>query len=121
VRSSTLANLRNVAIVLALAGIVDVVPGGGTGANVALQFVSLAFLAAAAWIGSRLYREHRVALYSLGDRRRMVLYLAVGAATVLISASGRMMATGPGTVIWIVALALCVYAVFAVIWSARQD
>jgi type IV secretory pathway TrbD component len=119
-RSSTLSNLRNVAIVLALAGIVDVVPGGGTGADVALQFVSLAFLAAAAWIGSRLYREHRVALYSLGDRRRLVLYVALGAATVLISASGRMMASGPGTVVWIVALALCVYAVFAVIWSARQ-
>jgi hypothetical protein len=107
-------------IVLAIAGIVDVVPGGGTGANVAGQVVSLGFLAAAAWIGSRLYREHRVALYALGDRRRAILYVAVGAAIVLISASSRLMATGPGTVAWIVVLALCVYAVFAVVWSARQ-
>jgi len=85
-----------------------------------LQAASLAFLAVAAWIGSRLYREHRVAIYSLGDRRRAILYVAVGAIVVLLTANGRLMSTGPGTVVWVVALALCVYAVFAVIWSARQ-
>ncbi len=44
------ANLRNVAIVLALAALVALIPGGGTGANVAIQAVSLAFLASIAWV-----------------------------------------------------------------------
>jgi hypothetical protein len=119
-RAGALTNIRNVAIVLALAALVDLAPGGGTGADVVLQAASLAFLAAAAWIGSRLYREHRVALYSLGDRRRVILYVAIAGIVVLLAASSRLMSTGPGTVIWVVALALCIYAVFAVVWSARQ-
>jgi low temperature requirement protein LtrA len=119
-RPSVLRNLRNIAIVLALAAVVDLVPGGGAGANVALAALALAFLAIAAWIGSRLYREHRVALYSLGDRRRAILYVALGTIVVVLTASSRMMTSGPGTVAWIVLLALSVYAVFAVVWSARQ-
>jgi hypothetical protein len=112
--------VRNVAIVLILAALVVAVPGGGTGANVALQAVALVFLGAMAWVGSRLYREHRVAIYSLGDTRRTIAYVALGAATLVLSASGRLLNTGVGTIVWLVLLGACAYAVFAVIWSARQ-
>ncbi len=113
-------NVRNVAIVLIIAALVVLVPGGGTGANVALQTASLAFLASFAWIAFRLYREHRVALYSLGDSRRLILYAAVGTAAVVFTASHRMFATGAGTIAWIAVIGGCVYAVFAVVWSARK-
>lgn len=112
--------LRNVLIVLALAAVVDFAPGGGTGATVAIQAASLLFLAAAAWIGTRLYREHRVALYSLGDRRRAILYVAAGTVTVVLTASSRLFAHGPTAVVGILLIALCAYAVFTVLWSARR-
>jgi len=120
VRININPNVRNVAIVLIMALLVVLLPGGGTGANVALQAASLAFLATLAWVAFRLYREHRVALYSLGDSRRLILYAAVGVAAVVFTAGHRMFATGAGTIAWIALIGGCAYAVFAVIWSARK-
>jgi hypothetical protein len=113
-------NVRNVAIIFILAALVVLIPGGGTGANVTLQAASLAFLASISWVAFRLYREHRVALYSLGDSRRAILYVAVGVAAVVFTASHRMFATGAGSIAWIALIGGCAYAVFAVIWSARK-
>ena len=62
------------------------------------------FLAAIAWIASRLYREHRVSLYSLGDRKRLILYVAAGVATLTFTASGRLLDTGLGSIVWILLL-----------------
>ena len=65
------ANLRNIVIVLVLAGLVALLPGGGTGASVALQAVSLAFLGALAWIASITYRQRRPSStrWATGDGR----------------------------------------------------
>ena len=113
-------NLRNILIILAIAGLVMVLPGGGTAARVALQVVSLAFLAVIAWIAARMYREHRTTLYSLGDRRRAILYLAVGVATLTFTASPRLLVGGPGTLVWLLLIIGAAYAVFAVFRSARR-
>jgi hypothetical protein len=114
-------NLRNIIIVLALAALVMVLPGGGTAARVALQVVSLAFLAVIAWIAARMYREHRTTLYSLGDRRRAILYIAVGVATLTFTASPRLLGGGgPGTLVWLLLIIGAAYAVFAVFRAARR-
>jgi hypothetical protein len=112
--------VRNIAIVLAIAALVVLLPGGGTGASVAIQAVSLAFLASLAWIASRLYREHRVALYSLGDARRAVLYAAVAVAALTLTATSRLWNTGAGEIVWFALLGGAAYAAFAVIWAARK-
>ena len=113
-------NVRNVLIVLAIAALVVLVPGGGTGASVAIQAISLAFLAAIGWVASLMYRQHRTALYSLGDGRRAILYLAVGIATLTLTATSRLWQTGPGEVAWLALIGGAAYAVFAVVWSARK-
>jgi hypothetical protein len=113
-------NVRNIVIVLVIAGLVAVLPGGGTAAGVATQAVSLCFLATLAWIASRMYREHRVTLYSLGDRRRAILYVAVGVVVLTFSASSRLLATGPGTVVWLLLIAGAAFTVFSVFRSARE-
>jgi hypothetical protein len=113
-------NVRNVLIILVIAGLVLVLPGGGTAARVALQAVSLAFLASVAWIAARMYREHRMTLYALGDRRRAILYVAVGVATLTFSASNRLLHGGPGTVVWLLLIVGAAYAVFAVFRAARR-
>ncbi len=113
-------NVRNIAIIAAIAALVDLLPGGGTGASVAFAGVRLVFYGSLAWVASIMYREHKSALYSLGDGRRAILYgaLAVGALT--LTATSRLWQTSAGSVAWLVLIAAAVYAVFAVVWSARR-
>jgi hypothetical protein len=114
------STVRNVVIVLAIAALVALLPGGGTGATVALQAVYLAFLAMLWWFASIMYRQHRAALYSLGDGRRAILYGALGVAFLTLTGTSRLWASSAGTIVWCALLAGCAYAVFAVIWSARH-
>jgi hypothetical protein len=113
-------NVRNVLIVLGIAALVVLLPGGGKGANVAIQAVSLGFLAAIGWVAAIMYREHRATLYALGDARRATLYIAVGVAAVTLTATSRLWASPAGEIAWIALLAGAAYAVFQVIWSARK-
>ncbi|HZU61932.1 MAG TPA: hypothetical protein VE983_13265 [Solirubrobacteraceae bacterium] len=116
----SLSTVRNIAIILVLAALVVLVPGGGTGSNVAIQAVSLVFLATLVWFAATMYRQRRVWLYGLGDRRRAILYGALAVATLTLTATPRLWQTGAGSVVWLVLLAGAVYAVIAVVWAARQ-
>lgn len=113
-------NVRNIAIIVVLAAAVDGITAGQYAAGTAKQAISLGFLAAFAWIASRLYREHRTALYSLGNRRRTILYAAVALAILDLSAYNRLTATGFGTLVWIVLLAAAGYVVYAVYRSSKE-
>ncbi len=114
------SNIRNILIVLVIAALVVAIPGGGTGANVALQAASLVFLGALAWVASVMYRQHRTDLYSLGDGRRAALYAAVAVATVTLTATPRLWQTSAGSVAWLVLIGGAVYTAFAVLWAARK-
>jgi hypothetical protein len=113
-------NVRNVAIVLALAAVVAFAPGGGRGASVIVGAISLGFLAAVAWVASVLYRQHRSALYALGEGRRAALYAAIVVLAVTVTATPRLWATSAGSVAWLVLVGLSVYVCGAVLWSARK-
>ena len=118
--SISLEALRNIAIVMAIAALVAVIPGGGTGATVALQAVYLVFLATLGWFVALMYRQHRTSLYALGERRRALLYVAVAVAVVVLTGTTRMWETSAGQVLWLVLLGASVYAAAAVFWSARK-
>jgi hypothetical protein len=113
--------VRNVLIVLALAAIVGTLSGGVTAAHVAIQAVTIAFLGTLCWFASIMYRQHRSTLYSLGDGRRAVLYIALGVGTLTLTATSRMWSAGGAvSVAWLLLLGGAAYAVFAVLWSARK-
>jgi hypothetical protein len=116
----SLATARNIAIVLVIAALVAVLPGGGTGATVALQAVSLAFLATLGWFASVSYRQHRGTLYGLGDRRRAILYVASGVAAVTLTGTTKLWSTPAGSVAWLLLMGAAIYAAFAIFWSARK-
>lgn len=116
-----LATARNIVIVLALAAVVDIVPGGGTGAAVVVQAISLIFLGALAWVVAIMYREHRNALYSLGDVRRATLYGAGAVLAVTLTATSRLWGSALGSVAWLVLVAASLYAGGVVLWSARRS
>jgi hypothetical protein len=113
-----LQNVRNISIIVAIAAVVDIVPGGGQAANTAIQAVSLLFIATIGWFASLMYRQHRVALYSLGDKRRAALYASAGVLLLVLSALYRV--KGVSAVIAVVAAAVAVYTIFAIVWSARE-
>ncbi len=113
-------NVRNVVIVLALAALVVAIPGGGTGATIATQVVSLAFLASLGWFASIMYRQHRAELYALGDSRRATLYVAIGVGALTLTATARLWNTASGEIVWFVLLLGSVYAVVAVLVAARR-
>lgn len=114
------ATVRNVLIIVVLAAAVAFLPGGGSGAAIATQVLSLAFVGALGWFASIMYRQHRVALYSLGDRRRAILYVAVGVAVLTITASTRLWRTGGGIIVWFVLVGAAAYAVLAIVLTARR-
>jgi len=72
------------------------------------------------WFLALTYRERRVSLYALGDGRRALLYIALGVATLTLTATSRLLGSGAGSVAWLLLLAGSAYAVFAVLWSARK-
>ncbi|HEY1592047.1 MAG TPA: hypothetical protein VGF81_09665 [Solirubrobacteraceae bacterium] len=116
----SLATARNILIILAIAALVVLLPGGGTGASVALQALYLVFLATLGWFAMTMYRQHRTTLYSLGDRRRAILYAALVVAAVTLTGTSKLWQTGAGSVVWLVLIAGAVYAVAAIVWSARK-
>jgi drug/metabolite transporter (DMT)-like permease len=111
---------RNVLIILALAAVVMLVPGGGNASAAVLQALLIAMLCAIAWFGVRLYREHRSDIYALGDRNRGILYASAGLLALTVTATDRLWATGPGTIVWIALVALACYGVYYVFRVSRE-
>jgi hypothetical protein len=112
-------NVRNVAIVFALAAIVFVVPGGSSGADLVQAVLSLAITATIALIGARLYREYRVEIFSLDDHWRYVLYGSFAALIWCFAGTSKLWATGGGLLIWLVVAVAAVYGLIRV-WRAYR-
>lgn len=106
--------LRNVAIVAVLALGVAFVPGGGTAAETILAALFIGFLATIGFLGYRLYRQHQLTLLALPDRRRALLYAAVGAIALMIAGTDELLDTGGGTLVWIGVLAFAVLSIISV-------
>ena len=67
-----------------------------------------------AYLGLRLYREHRISLLSLGDRYRGLLYGALAVAAFALIARAEMWRTGLGELVWFVLIGAVVYALLVV-------
>jgi Kef-type K+ transport system membrane component KefB len=112
---------RNLAIVALVALAITVLPGGGPTLDIVLTIITIAFFAAIALLGLRLYREHHFTLDSLEQRERLVLYASIGLAFVTFAATQRLFgAGGLGAIGWIALLGLASYGVFWVYQSSRR-
>jgi hypothetical protein len=133
--SESLKNTRNVAIILVVAAAVYFIPGGGRVASTVEAVVWTAFAFGIAFLGLRMYREHHMTLYGLGDRYRGLLYGAVALAVFLYMVRSRMWYalqvrggelvqvhrwSGVGEFVWFVLAALVVYSLVAVYRHARS-
>lgn len=96
---------------------VALLPSGGNVAEAVLTALTMCLLAGIAWMVYTLSRENQLTIATLGDRRRAVLYGAVGVLVLLVAGSDRMFSTGGGTLLWIALLAASV----AAIWKVWMD
>lgn len=111
---------RNIGIIVALALVVWLVPGGGEGASLVTQILSAAFIVMIVLILSRLYRQFRGEIFGLGEQWRFALYAAVGAAVVTVAASSRLFASGAGTLLWFALIGAASYTVYLV-WQRYRS
>jgi hypothetical protein len=136
--SEQLKTARNVAIVLAIAAAVYFIPGGGTAANTFEAVLWAAFGLGIGYFGLRMYREHHVALFGLGDRHRGLLYGALALAVFAWMVRKRMWYAlklqqahglevvqvhrwgGLGELLWFVLVGLVVYALLTVYRYSRS-
>lgn len=114
-----LKTFRNIAILLAIAAAVYFIPGSGRATSSLEAALWVLFGAGFLLLGVRLYREHRVSLYSLGERHRALLYGALAVALFALEARARMWKTGIGELGWFVLVALVVYALMEVYRFSR--
>lgn len=111
--------VRNVLIILGIALVILVVPGGGNAAAFVTALLSTIFFAGLAWFCARLYREHRLTLDALTDRQRLVVYAAIGVVVLVATATSRLWGSGVGTAAWLVLIVGACYAVYAVYRASR--
>ena len=112
--------LRNAAIVALLALGVVALPGGGAAADF---FAALLFVLITVFLvlfAGRMYMENRVAIYSLGDRYRGLLYGALGVVVLTLAAGPRLFETGIGTVVWLALIGGAAYAMY-VVWRHQRE
>ena len=115
-----LQTLRNVAIILALAAVVDFLPGGGAAAATVMAALTLIFMAALAWFVYRLYREQQLTLSTLTDLQKAGLFGAVGGIALLIVAYDDFSSWGGGLLLWIALIAGCIGGIF-LIWRSATS
>jgi uncharacterized membrane protein len=107
-------------IVLLVALVITVIPGGGPALDGLLVILLLGFLVAIAMLGYRLYRDNRFTLDTLASRNRLVLYGSIGLAFLTFTGSQRLFDVGaPGVLAWFALLALCSYGVYWVYTQSR--
>jgi hypothetical protein len=111
---------RNVLIIVALGAVVGLLPGGGNTADFVTAVLSVAITVLIVFILGRFYVEHRVTLFSLGDRYRALLYGAVGVFVVAMVARPRLFDSGAGTLVWFAAIFGVVGALYAV-WQRHRS
>ncbi len=111
---------RNVAIIVLLALVVWLVPGGGEGAALINQLLSSIFIVLMALGCGMLYRNFRGEIFSLGDTWRFALYAAVGIAIVTVAATGRLFDTGAGAVLWFALIGGASYTLYLV-WQRHRS
>jgi hypothetical protein len=85
-----LKTVRNVAIVLAIAAAVFLLPGGGKAARTFESVLLIGFGVGFGYLGLRMYREYRVTLHGLDERHRAILYGSFALAGFLIAGYSRM-------------------------------
>ena len=102
-----------IGVVMLVALVIVILPGGGNALEVILTLLSIAFLAAIAFLGYRLYRQYSFDIETLEPNVRLALYASIGLAVITFVGTNRLFdAGGLGVLLWFALLALCSYGLY---------
>jgi hypothetical protein len=113
-------HIRNILIIVALAAIVWLVPGGDAASVTIANLLSVLFVGGLLFLAYRLYMENRDTIFGLEERQRGILYAAVALIAIALVATARMWdAGGLGAMVWLLMIGTGIYAIYAV-WRAHR-
>ena len=102
-----------IGVVMLVALVIVVLPGGGNALEVVLMLLSIALLAAIGFLGYRLYRQYSFDIETLEPNARLALYGSIGLAVITFVGTNRLFdAGGLGVLLWFALLALCSYGLY---------
>ena len=114
-------NIRNILIIVGLALVVWLLPGGDAGSNTIYNLLTVLLTAGLLFFGYRLYMEHRATIFGLGDQQRAILYGAIALAAFTIVATSRLWNEGGlGALIWFGLISLAAWGMYRV-WRAYSE
>jgi hypothetical protein len=114
-------HLRNIAIIVALALAVWLVPGGDAASVTISNLLSIVFISGLLFFGYRMYMEHREAIFGLPERSRGILYAAVALGAITLVATRRMWDSGGlGAILWLAFLSLAIWGLISV-WRTYRE
>ena len=113
-------HLRTAAIVALLALGVWALPGGGTAADFVAALLFVVLTVGLGLFAGRMYLEHRMGVYSLGDRYRAILYGSCGLVILTLAWGEQLFDTGAGTLAWFVFMGAASYGLYMVWRHARE-
>ena len=115
-------HIRNVAIVIAIALCVWLVPGGDTASVTIGNLLGIIFISGLLFLGFRLYMEYRERIFGLPDRQRGIFYAALALGAITLVATRRMWneGGGAGAILWLAFLGLAVWGLYSV-WRAYTE
>jgi hypothetical protein len=111
-----------IAVILAIAAAVQFIPGGAQALNAFYSALVAIFAIGLFLYLTRLYREHRTDIYSLGDNRRALLYGASAVLVLTVAAKERMWHAGGGLgeFFWFALIGLAIYTYVALYRYAKR-
>jgi TRAP-type C4-dicarboxylate transport system permease small subunit len=114
-------HIRNVAIILALALAVWLLPGGDAASVTIGNLISIVFIGGLLFFGYRMYMEHRSTILDLEDRQRGILYASVALGAITLVATRRMWDEGGlGAVLWLSFMSAAIWGLYSV-WSTYRE
>jgi hypothetical protein len=114
-------HLRNIAIVVGLAVIVWLVPGGDTASVTISNLLGVLFIGGLLFFGYRLYMEHRETIFGLEERQRGILYASFALGAITLVATRRMWDEGGlGAILWLLFIGLTIWG-FYTVWRAYRE
>ena len=114
-------NLRNLVMIVGLALVVWLLPGGETGARTISNVLTIVFVEGLLVLGYRFYMEQRSNLGILDDRVRARLYGALAVLAVTLVATRRLWdAGGLGALAWLLLIAAAGYGL-VVVWRTWRE
>jgi hypothetical protein len=113
--------VRNIAIILVLAAIVDLAPGGGNAARAVVTAMTLIFCALIGFAAFQLYRQNRLTYLGLTDRQRAILHGSLGAIVLMIAGVDELTATGAGLLLWLAVIALSIFSLVKIWTDVRSS